>query len=108
MLPLLTSSIQPAKQGYLLCVTNSYALLECQIIKCPSESSYNISATLMTQWPLIFFLAPFHILKKLIWLPINRLSHKFPPFTDFFSIPLRNYRRNVNIPYSTRNPLPSE
>jgi hypothetical protein len=79
MLPSLTSIVKPAVQSYLLCVTNSYALLECQIIKCPLESSYNISANIMTQRSLIFFLAPFNKLKKLCWPPINWLAHKFPP-----------------------------
>ena len=60
MCQLLASTAKPPTQGHLLCVTNSYALLKCQIINCPSESSYNNSVQFMTQWP------PFHILKTLL------------------------------------------
>jgi hypothetical protein len=104
MLPSLTSIVKSAMQGYLLCVTNSYALLECQIIKCPYESSHNISATLRIKWPLFSFYLPFTYLKNsagslLIGCHINSR------FNDLFSVPLMNYP-SVTEPGVVYPPVP--
>jgi len=41
-----TGNAKPLTQRHQLCATNSYVLLRCQSINCPSVSSYKISTKL--------------------------------------------------------------